>query len=119
MKMAESNIEKLKEETIEKLEVEKIPKEFFDYLEKFEINKACDYIWSEIGEMDKYIQDNQPFKVVKINKEEGSKMISDLVVRLHSVAQMLNPILPETSVKIKALIKQNKTPDKPLFARKD
>ena len=46
-------------------------------------------------------------------------MISDLVVRLYSVARMLNPILPETSSKIKELIKQNKTPDSPLFARKD
>ncbi|MEY4937618.1 MAG: hypothetical protein RIS64_3977, partial [Bacteroidota bacterium] len=35
------------------------------------------------------------------------------------VARMLNPILPETSLKIKELIKRNKTPEKPLFARKD
>lgn len=119
MKMAESNIERLKEEKIEKLENEKIPQEFFDYLENFEINKACDFIWSEISAMDKFIQENQPFKVVKTDKKTGQKMISDLVVRLYSVARMLNPILPETSAKIKELIKQNKTPEKPLFARKD
>jgi len=117
MKMAESNIERLKEEKIEKLEETEIPKEFFEFLEKFEINKACDFIWKEIGDMDKYIQENQPFKVVKTDKEKGQKMISDLVVKLYSVARMLNPILPETSAKIKELIKQNKTPDKPLFAR--
>lgn len=98
---------------------ENIPQEFFDYLEKFEINKTCEFIWKEISEMDKYIQENQPFKVVKTDKEKGQKMISDLVVRLYSVARMLNPILPETSEKIKSLIKQNKTPEKPLFARKD
>ncbi|MFH0804339.1 MAG: methionine--tRNA ligase [Candidatus Zambryskibacteria bacterium] len=119
MKMAESNIEELKEEKIEKLEKEEIKKEFFDYLEKFEINKACDLIWSEISEMDKFIQENQPFKVVKIDKEKGQEMISDLVVRLYGVTKMLEPILPETSEKIKSLIKQNKTPEKPLFARKD
>ena len=72
-----------------------------------------------MGEMDKFIQENQPFKVIKTDKEKGVKMISDLVVRLYSVARMLNPILPETSSKIKELIKQNKTPDSPLFARKD
>jgi methionyl-tRNA synthetase len=119
MKMAQDNIERLKEEKIEKLEEEKIPQEFFDLLDKFEINKACDFIWTEIGSMDKFIQENQPFKVVKTDKEKGQEMISDLVVRLYLVARMLNPILPETSVKIKELIKQNKTPDKPLFARKD
>ena len=118
MKMAQDNIEKLKEEKIEILGKTEISKEFFEYLEKFEINKACDYIWKEIGEMDKFIQENQPFRIVKTEKEKGQKMISDLVVRLYSVARMLNPILPETSVKIKELIKQNKTPEKPLFARK-
>src|SRR3989338_2437469 len=60
MKMASENLDRLKEEKIEKLEEEEIPKEFFDHLEKFEINKACDFIWSEIGEMDKFIQENQP-----------------------------------------------------------
>jgi methionyl-tRNA synthetase len=119
MKMAEGNIERLKEEKIERLENEKIPKEFFEYLENFEINKACDFIWSQISEMDKYIQENQPFKVIKTNKEKGQKMISDLIVKLYSVAKMLNPILPETSLKIEELVKQNKTPEKPLFARKE
>jgi len=119
MKMAADNIERLKEEKIEKFENESIPQEFFDRLEKFEINKAADYIWDEIKSMDQYIQENQPFKVVKEDKEKGQKMITDLVVRLYSVARMLNPILPETSAKIKSLIKENKSPEKPLFARKD
>lgn len=114
MKMAQDNLEKPVE-----ISEKSIQQEFFDYLEKFEINKACDYIWSEISEMDKFIQENQPFKVVKTDKEKGQKMISDLVVRLYSVARMLNPILPETSDKIKDLVKTNKTPEKPLFARKD
>lgn len=114
MKMAQDNLDK----PVEIPEWEDMS-EYFSYLDKFEINKACDFIWSEIGSMDKFIQENQPFKVVKTEKEKGQKMISDLVVRLYSVARMLNPILPETSSKIKKLIKQNKTPEKPLFARKN
>lgn len=114
MKMASANLEKAPE----------IPEwedmsEYFSYLEKFEINKATDFIWNEIGEMDKFIQENQPFKVVKEDKEKGGKMISELVVRLYSVTRMLNPILPETSTKIKSLIKENKSPEIPLFARKE
>ena len=113
MKMAEDNLEKAPE-----ISKDTIPPEFFDYLENFEINKACDFVWQEIGEMDKFIQENQPFKVIKIDKEAGQKMISDLVIRLYSVARMLNSILPETSEKIKILIKENKTPERPLFIRK-
>lgn len=93
--------------------------EYFTFYDSFEISKAADYIWNEIKALDQYIQENQPFKVVKTNKETGQKMISDLVIRLYSVARMLNPILPETSAKIKTLIKENKVPKVPLFVRKD
>ncbi len=93
--------------------------EYFDLLNKFEINKACEYIWKKISELDLYIQDNQPFKVIKIDEEKGKEMITELVIKLYTVARMLNPILPDTSSKIKNLIKQNKMPESPLFARKD
>ena len=93
--------------------------QYFSFLDQFEITKACDFIWAEISAMDRFIQENQPFKVVKIDKEKGQKMITELVVRLYSVARMLNPILPETSVKIKELVKENKSPESPLFLRKD
>jgi methionyl-tRNA synthetase len=118
MKMAVDNIEKLNNEEIEKLENEEVPGQFFEHLENFEINKSCDLIWEQIGEMDKFIQENQPFKIVKTDKETGQKMIYDLVARLYLVARMLIPILPETSAKIKSLIKENKIPEKPLFVRK-
>lgn len=92
---------------------------YFGFLNNFEINKSTEYVWKSIGEMDAFIQDNQPFKVVKTDKEAGQKMISDLVTKLYSVSRMLNPILPETSTKIKELIKANKSPEAPLFLRKD
>lgn len=93
--------------------------EYFGYLNKFEINKAVAFIWDKIGELDLYIQQNQPFKVIKTDRESGEKMIVDLVTRLYSIARMLNPIMPETSAKINELIKTNKIPEKPLFIRKD
>jgi len=93
--------------------------EYFGFYERFEIDKAADYVWSKIGELDSYIQTNQPFKVVKTDKIAGEKMITELVTRLYSIAKMLSPILPETSAKIIELVKANKTPITPLFIRKD
>ncbi|MDQ5949344.1 MAG: methionyl-tRNA synthetase, partial [Patescibacteria group bacterium] len=85
----------------------------------FEISRAVHVIWSEISRLDTLIQDTKPFKVIKENKQEGQKIITELVVRLYTIARMLNPILPETSTAIKNLIKQNKAPESPLFVRKD
>jgi len=93
--------------------------EYFNFLNNFEINKASEYVWSKIGEIDLFIQKNQPFKLVKTDKEAGVKMISELVVKLYSIARMLNPIMPETSEKIKKLIKENKSPETPLFLRQE
>ncbi len=114
MKMASDNLESVPE-----IPEKSIPQEFFDYLETFEINKAADFIWAKISELDEFIQKNEPFKLVKTDKEAGVKIIGELVIKLYSIARMLNPILPETSTKIKALIKENKSPAEPLFARKD
>lgn len=114
MKMAQDNLHGPIE-----LPEKSIPEEYFDLLNNFEINRATDLVWKKISEMDSYIQENQPFKVVKTDKEAGHKMITELVVKLYSVARMLNPIMTDTSTKIKALVKSNKTPDSPLFLRKD
>jgi len=88
-------------------------------LEKFEIGKAMNLIWERIGELDKKIQDTQPFKLVKTDPEEGQKIISELVSGLNEVATALAPFMPETSSKIKNLVVQNKKPKEPLFLRKD
>ena len=69
--------------------------------------------------MDKFIQSTEPFKVVKVDAEKGKELITNLVIRLYTVARMLNPIMPETNVTLKKLIKENKKPEKPLFLRKD
>lgn len=93
--------------------------EYFKMYETFDLKKVTDYIWNEIQELDKTIQETEPFKVVKVDEEKGKKLMTDLVLRLYQVARMLNPILPETNIKLKALIKANKKPEQPLFARKD
>ncbi len=87
--------------------------EYFALLNNFEINKAANYVWEKVGELDKEIQEKKPWE----SKDKG--VISGLVVKLYSIARMLNPIMPETSDKIKALIEANKKPEAPLFLRKD
>lgn len=93
--------------------------EYFSFFEKFDIKQATDYVWNEIGELDKFIQETEPFKLVKVDEVRGKELISDMVVRLYKIARMLNPIMPETNAKLKKLIRENKKPETPLFLRKD
>jgi len=94
-------------------------KDYFSFYEKFNIKEAVDYVWQEIGILDKYIQETEPFKVIKVDEQKGRELISEMVVRLYIIARMLNPIMPETNEKLKKLIRENKKPEAPLFLRKD
>ena len=93
--------------------------EYFSFFEKFDIKQATDFVWDKIGELDKSIQETEPFKVVKIDEKKGKELISDMVIRLYEIARMLNPLMPETNVTLKKLIKENKKPERPLFLRKE
>ncbi len=117
-----SRILTLSEQYLEKCpEIEEVSDfiEYFKFYENFEITKALDYIWAEIAELDKSIQETEPFKVVKVDPEKGKELISNMVKKLYRIARMLNPVMPETNLKLKELIKQNKKPESPLFLRKD
>ena len=100
------------------LDEQKIPAEFFAHLENFDIQKATSFAWEKIGELDKRIQETEPFKVVKVDLEKGKELIKENVLNLYIISKMLVPMLPETSQKIQELIKQNKKPETPLFLRK-
>ncbi len=92
-------------------------------IENFDIKKSLDIIWTRLQIFDGIIQMSQPFKKLKSDnlaeKEEGVTCIKDIMRGLYSVSLLLESILPETSVKIQNLIKENKMPEIPLFLRKD
>ena len=116
MKMAETNLPK--DRPLEFPKESPLPEELTSALDKFELNKAMDFIWAQISKLDETIQKEEPFKLVKSDPAKGQKIIKDLVAELYHIAQYLEPFLPETAAKIKVAIKANKTPT-PLFLRKD
>jgi methionyl-tRNA synthetase len=113
MKMAETNNVQLNVDDSVKIDIAKLS----EYYENYEINKVCDEIWSKIQDLDKYIQENQPFKTVKTDLEKGKSQISYLLSSVHTIANVLKPILPGTSDKILKSIEQGKVSE-PLFLRK-
>ena len=90
------------------------------YTKNIALDKPLEvFIQGKIGSLDKFIQETEPFKVVKIDEAKGKELISSMVLRLYTIARMLNPIMPETNAVLKKLIKENKKPETPLFPRKD
>jgi len=91
----------------------------FDYLEKYDYNRALDEVWSEIQNLDAYIGVKKPFHLVKDNATEAKKVVATLVEGLWRIAIVLEPFLPETSERIQDLVGRNAIPEKPLFLRRD
>jgi methionyl-tRNA synthetase len=88
------------------------------YMEHYELQKAMDQIWQKIKACDEFVQKNEPFKVVKIDKEKATKDIQYLLLELHKTATDLIPFLPATSEKILAILKDQKLENIPrLFPR--
>jgi methionyl-tRNA synthetase len=114
MKMATTNLEGPIE--LKKFEFHKDYKDAFSSLN---IQKVTEIVWDHIAATDFLIQTREPFKLVKTNKLEAQKVITDLCGSLYMIGELLIPILPETAQTIQTLIKENKMPDKPLFVRKD
>jgi methionyl-tRNA synthetase len=94
------------------------PGEYTAALEKFEINRAFDFIFMRIQAADQTITQTEPYKLVKTEPERGKQIIFELTQELYTIGRMLNPFMPQTSKKIKDAILANKKPEN-LFARKD
>ncbi len=112
MKMAETHLA----EPIERPDVGGFDSQYTDVLEQYNMQKACDYVWSKVGELDERIASEQPFKVIKEDEEKGKEMIKALLADLYIIGRMLYPILPEVNKIIKQAILENKKPEN-LFGR--
>ncbi len=88
-------------------------------LENFDISKHINNIWSKISDLNNFISEKEPFKKIKINKEEAEKDVYYLLYHLFAIALALEPLMPNTSKTIQELIKENKKPESPLFPRVD
>lgn len=85
-------------------------------LAQFEFQGALDGIWSRIQHLDQTITETKPFAVIKAEPERGRQMITALRAELMSIASLLLPFMPATSMKIREAILANKKPEN-LFPR--
>jgi methionyl-tRNA synthetase len=114
-----SRVLTLAEKHLEKIPTENFaaPAEYIAYIEKFDLQKAMEYIWAQIGELDKFINDEKPFSIIKTDVVKGKELIAACGSKLFVIASMLAPFLPDTSAAILSYIQENKKPGEPLFKR--
>ena len=105
---------------------EEILPAYRECMERYELTKASDIIWSLVKKLDGYITDYEPYKLVKTDKEKTEAILANLLYGISVIADILSPFMPETSEKILDLLggdnEKNsfsvKTVDTALFPRK-
>jgi methionyl-tRNA synthetase len=91
--------------------------DFSNKLDGLNVNTVAKEIFSAVGEIDKYIQTVEPYKLIKVNEEQGKLEVGVVMKKLFYVAVNLQYFMPQTSAKILECIRENKMPETPLFGR--
>lgn len=86
-------------------------------IERFEFSKAFDYVWSIIQDLNREINDKQPWAVAKSDPEAAKAILTDLDRKLLVANQLLIPFIPETSAKISAVFGETINIPSPLFPK--
>lgn len=69
-------------------------------INNFELHKAIESMWDEIGFANSYIDEKKPWVEVKESPEKFLETMVVLVAMIHHVSWLLQPFMPETADKI-------------------
>ena len=92
-------------------------KNYMFHMQNFEFNKALASAWNLISHMNKYIDSSAPWELAKKKEslDELSLVIYNLLEGIRILAELISPVMPETSKKILLLLKQ-KTDESEIFS---
>jgi len=71
-----------------------------DNIPNFRFDEALKSIWSFITEVDKYINENEPWKLIENDKDQFNWVMYGVLDSLHQLAWQIAIFMPETSKKI-------------------
>lgn len=93
-----------------------------DLLKDCHFDRALDRIWEKVKELNQYIDEKQPWQLHKQDKADQLKsVLSSQVDQLITIADLLNPFMPDTASRIRKIFTEDKVqvPKETLFPRVD
>ena len=96
-------------------------KKILEFYEDYALNRALEEIWSFINIVNKYLADNEPWKVAKDDsqKKRLGRILNQSAAALRVISYFLFPVIPESSKKIWDLLGEERPiEDEPLSGLK-
>ncbi len=111
-----SRVVKLNEKIKAKASKQKLKIKDLDKLfQEIKLKEVLDEIFKQIAWANKYIEEKKLWELVKNNPPEAKKALTELLSLISEVSEAILPFLPETSLKIKEILKTGE--NKALFPR--
>jgi len=105
-----SRVMKLSENLIIENKEVAIDNTFVNFINNLEIGKALDYVWTIIREANQFIAENKPWELVKTDEKKFNEVMQKSLGDIRVVAELIKPLLPETSEKIIKALATKETP---------
>ncbi|HEX8932411.1 MAG TPA: methionine--tRNA ligase, partial [Patescibacteria group bacterium] len=87
-------------------------------LHDFKFPDAVAFIWQQIADLDRYINDEKPWILAKTDLDRLKSVLAHCVDRIQEIAILLKPFMPQTAEKILQQFSKPKIiSEKPLFPR--
>ncbi len=94
--------------------------EYLALMDKFEFNRALDYVWKQIQTLNRSIDEQKPWELAKAGETDKlHDALSTLVAGLLEVARLLSPFLPDAAESIETIFTAREIlpPVTPLFPK--
>lgn len=91
-------------------------------MEQYRFDRALDHIWEQVRGLNQYIDEEKPWVLNKNGeKEHLQEVLAYQVSCLLEIAELLQPFLPETALKIRHIFEEGfiRPSEETLFPRKD
>lgn len=93
-------------------------KEYSKALSEFRFHDALSFVWNKIRELDKFINNEKPWELLKTSDKRLKSILAHAVDQIQEIAALLEPFFPETAKKIESQCKGLKIKSQPpLFPR--
>ena len=85
-----------------------LPEGYLAGFHSFNLKIAADFCWEQIAELDRKIQETEPFKLVKTDMPRAKVLLAEMRQSLFEIARMAKPFVPKGALAVIDPIYPNK-----------
>lgn len=101
-----------------RLEFEILKEKVLNFYQNYTINKALEEVWTYINSVNKYLAENEPWKLAKdqSQKKRLARILFQATSAIRVISYLLFPVIPESAKKTWRLLGEEKSIEKELFS---